>query len=106
MGQDEKTRRVASVLPGRPREVGEEIGFLTTISVPSKGSVGLTGTWRTFVPVLSRERCTGCLICWVYCPEACITREIEIDLNFCKGCGICAEECPRGAIAMVKEEKR
>ncbi|MEJ5186298.1 MAG: 4Fe-4S binding protein [Candidatus Geothermincolales bacterium] len=83
-----------------------EIGYLTTLSVPTKGSVGKTGSWRTFVPVLDRERCTKCLICWVFCPEASITKDLATDLDYCKGCGICAEECPRGAITMVKEEKR
>lgn len=83
----------------------EGIGFLTAASVPQEGSAGLTGTWRTFRPVLDKERCTGCLLCWIFCPEACMTKELEIDYRFCKGCGICAEECPRKAITMVEEEK-
>ena len=89
------------------RKVKEvDIGLLTTLSVPARGSVGKTGSWRTFVPVLDPDRCTKCLLCWVYCPEACISKDLEIDLDYCKGCGICAEECPRDAITMVKEEKR
>jgi pyruvate ferredoxin oxidoreductase delta subunit len=92
---------------GAGRKVTEvEIGLLTTLSVPARGSVGKTGSWRTFVPVLDPDRCTKCLLCWVYCPEACISKDLDIDLDYCKGCGICAEECPQDAIAMVKEEKR
>jgi len=84
----------------------EEIGFVTTLSVPLEGSVGLTGSWRIFIPVKDEEKCNNCLLCWIYCPEACISKDIEINFDYCKGCGICAEECPRKAITMVKEEKQ
>ncbi len=83
----------------------EQIGVITTLSVPRVGSVGKTGSWRIFRPVKDEERCNKCLICWIYCPEACISKEIVIDMDYCKGCGICAMECPRKAIVMVKEEK-
>ena len=82
-----------------------EIGFVTTISVPREGSGGNTGRWRIFRPVKDDERCNECLVCWIYCPEACISKQLRIDYNYCKGCGICAAECPRNAIAMVKEEE-
>ena len=84
----------------------EEIGFVATISFPSMGSVGQTGSWRIFKPVKDDERCNECLLCWIYCPEACITKKLSINYDYCKGCGICAVECPRNAIQMVKEEKR
>jgi pyruvate ferredoxin oxidoreductase delta subunit len=86
---------------GRP----EDIGIITTLSVPTVGSVGKTGSWRVFVPVKDEARCNKCLLCWIYCPEACISKDIEIDLDYCKGCGICAVECPRKAIVMLKEGK-
>lgn len=91
---------------GRKKEKPEEVGFLTTLSVPLEGSVGKTGTWRTFRPVLDRERCNKCLFCWIYCPEACITKDLEIDYDYCKGCGVCAEECPTKAMIMVKEDEQ
>jgi pyruvate ferredoxin oxidoreductase delta subunit len=57
-----------------------------------------TGGWRSLRPIWDKERCTGCLICWIYCPEGAVIVEDEkvagIDLEFCKGCGICAAECP------------
>jgi pyruvate ferredoxin oxidoreductase delta subunit len=87
-----------------PKRKKEKIGFVSTISVPSEGSVGLTGSWRIFKPVLNEERCNKCLFCWIYCPEGCITKNLEINFDYCKGCGICAEECPAKAITMVKEE--
>ncbi len=76
------------------------------ISLPIKGSIGETGDWRTFRPVI-KEGCTKCGICWMYCPEGVIERKedgsFEIDLRYCKGCGICAKECPTKNIEMVRE---
>ncbi|HIC94410.1 MAG TPA: ferredoxin [Anaerolineae bacterium] len=58
----------------------------------------LTGGWRTLKPVRDEERCTHCMICWVYCPDSCILvedgRVVGFDYDHCKGCGICAAECP------------
>lgn len=65
-----------------------------------------TGSWRMLRPVLEAEKCTNCLLCWLFCPEGCIRREeeyISIDLDYCKGCGICTRECPRQALSMVDE---
>jgi 2-oxoacid:acceptor oxidoreductase delta subunit (pyruvate/2-ketoisovalerate family) len=52
--------------------------------------------------------CIDCENCWLFCPEAAITREDKegryiTDLDFCKGCGLCVQECPRDAMQMVKE---
>ncbi|KQC03685.1 MAG: ferredoxin [Methanoculleus sp. SDB] len=74
------------------------------ISRPVKGASGKTGSWRTFRPVVDREACNACGLCAQYCPDGCISEELEIDLDFCKGCGICAQECPKQAIKMVREE--
>lgn len=65
-----------------------------------------TGGWRTFRPVVDKEKCNKCGLCWIYCPDACMSEKKDIyepDLEFCKGCGICAEECGRGAIKMELE---
>jgi len=67
-----------------------------------------TGEWRTFKPVVDTEKCTNCLICWIYCPEPAIIRRdkfVEIDYDYCKGCGICATECPVKAIRMEEEAR-
>ncbi len=70
-----------------------------------------TGSWRTERPVLDPERCTSCLICWIFCPDSSIIvkdgKMIGFDLDHCKGCGICARECPPkfSAIRMVSESK-
>ncbi len=65
-----------------------------------------TGDWRTFQPVVDLEKCIGCLLCWIYCPEPAIDQsngKVKISLDYCKGCGICAYECPVKAISMVEE---
>lgn len=67
-----------------------------------------TGSWRSQRPIRDEEKCTNCLICWIYCPDSALLVENgkikEIDLEHCKGCGICAKECPVGAIKMISEK--
>lgn len=66
-----------------------------------------TGSWRSFRPIRDDEKCTQCLICFIYCPDSSIIvkddKVTDFDLLHCKGCGICAEECPVDAIEMVDE---
>jgi pyruvate ferredoxin oxidoreductase delta subunit len=76
---------------------------VTPMSKPQAGAAGKTGTWRTFKPVLDAESCKKCGNCVLYCPEACIDRDLDIDYDYCKGCGICANECPSKSIKMVRE---
>jgi 2-oxoacid:acceptor oxidoreductase delta subunit (pyruvate/2-ketoisovalerate family) len=66
----------------------------------------LTGNWRSLRPVIDAARCTGCLICWKFCPEACVglTDKVPaIGLSYCKGCGVCVAECPPKAIRFEDE---
>lgn len=66
-----------------------------------------TGSWRTLRPIVDKEKCIKCGICWKFCPDVSIhVKEdgAEVNYDFCKGCGICAEECPVDAIVMKKEE--
>ena len=83
------------------------------VSIPMEGEAGKTGTWRSSRPILKASECLtcrdkprDCQICWMYCPEACMTQGAPpvIDYDYCKGCGICAKECPVKAIEMVPEE--
>lgn len=65
-----------------------------------------TGSWRNYRPVINRERCVNCGVCFTFCPVGSIVKPgagYEINLQYCKGCGICAHECPRKAIDMVFE---
>jgi len=69
----------------------------------------LTGGWRTFRPVVDKDKCTNCLLCWIYCPDGSIkVTDGEMKgffLDHCKGCGICASVCPFKAITMVEESE-
>jgi 2-oxoacid:acceptor oxidoreductase delta subunit (pyruvate/2-ketoisovalerate family) len=66
-----------------------------------------TGSWRQFRPVLHREQCTRCWLCFVWCPEAAIALDAEeypvVDYSVCKGCLLCAHECPTQAFSIDKE---
>lgn len=71
-------------------------------------TVNKTGDWRNITPVINYEKCSGCMICWKFCPDVCIEIKDEmpvINYDYCKGCGICSIECPKNAIEMVVEEK-
>jgi NADPH-dependent glutamate synthase beta subunit-like oxidoreductase len=51
--------------------------------------------------------CNGCDICWMFCPDAAISREdgvYTINYDYCKGCLICQHECPRGVISSERED--
>ena len=72
--------------------------------------------WRNMRPMLDAEKCTGCLQCYLYCPDGCVFRSahqvadaadaaVAIDYDFCKGCGVCVEVCRFGALVMVPESE-
>ena len=82
------------------------------IDEPGKSREVKTGTWRVIRPVVDLNKCTHCMLCWLYCPDM----AIEITVNeknrpqmlgffydYCKGCGICADVCPVNAIEMRPE---
>ena len=79
------------------------------IDKPGNSVENKTGGWRALRPVWNKEKCTQCMICWLYCPDMAIPQKggkrTETDLDFCKGCGICAKVCPFQAITMETEEK-
>lgn len=87
--------------------------------------------WRSVRPVIDEAACTGCLQCYLHCPDGTIFKVarasnaegartgregdsvasrraasadvVAVDYDFCKGCGICANVCRFKAVAMVHE---
>ncbi|MDR3205843.1 MAG: 4Fe-4S binding protein [Candidatus Methanoplasma sp.] len=79
-----------------PEGTSFEAGHLTAVN----------SGWRRVRPEIDGGRCTGCLLCYLHCPDGTIIRNgrtVAVDYDFCKGCGICAKMCKAGAIKMEKE---
>jgi pyruvate ferredoxin oxidoreductase delta subunit len=76
------------------------------VSEPNSSLDNKTGTWRTERPVFKHDKCTGCKLCVLVCPDGVVHGEektFDADLTYCKGCGICAAECPVDDIEMILE---
>ncbi len=79
------------------------------ISASANSVLRETGGWRTFRPVLAPDKCNGCWLCFVSCPEGVISMNKddrpEIDYDHCKGCQICVHECPTHALVAEREQE-
>lgn len=68
------------------------------------------GTYSNIKPVIDTERCSVCLLCWLYCPDGAISiqdngKKLAVDFALCKSCGICVNECPIKAIELLPVER-
>mgnify|MGYP000035215935 CR=1 FL=1 len=86
----------------------KELPIGNILPTPGSSAEYKTGGWRALKPILHKEKCIKCLLCWAQCPEPAIDRldddSVKINYDYCKGCGICAAVCPVKAIEMVMEE--
>jgi pyruvate ferredoxin oxidoreductase gamma subunit len=113
--------RVCSWKPIQERTVDPEIPSVPLVEVsfdpPAQATPSIyvvanspqrrTGSWRKFRPVLHQEQCSRCWICFVWCPDAAISLDVDeypiVDYDVCKGCLLCARECPTHALGVEKE---
>ncbi len=80
--------------------------------------------WRNIRPVIDRDSCTGCMQCFLLCPDGAIypvdapqapadapaarrkaSTLTAVDYDFCKGCGVCVPACKFGSIKMIPERE-
>lgn len=91
-----------------PRLADDPLG-LPLLAVGNRSQrENITGSWRSLRPVIRLDACNRCMICWKFCPEACV--EISggapvILYDYCKGCGICVAECPPKCIDFPAERE-
>ncbi len=109
----------ATLPQGTAQAVGAASLHQPTYEPPTKGTARIaaagnsvlreTGGWRTFRPVLIPDKCNGCWLCFVYCPDGVITMNQEdrpvVDYDHCKGCQICVHECPTHALIAEREQE-
>lgn len=103
----EPSRRAAHIPVLRTGQLNPEDFAHTTCFEAGYLTVKNAG-WRNMRPVIDAAACTGCLQCYMYCPDGTVFKTqgeapVAIDYDFCKGCGICAKMCAFGAIAMIPE---
>jgi len=81
-----------------------------TITSPGNSPVRKTGDWSVYKPIIDYDRCTKCMICFVYCPDSAITIDQDgfpvVNYDACKGCNICYTECPTKTITIGRKIRR
>lgn len=114
---DAPASRGETVIPTLQTDALDPADFAHTTCYDGGYLVAKNAGWRNMRPVLNVGKCTGCLQCYLYCPDGCIFRPacqvpdatgaaaVAIDYDFCKGCGVCVEVCRFGALAMVPESE-
>lgn len=83
----------------------KKVNLGAAILQPGNITKNKTGSWRVLKPVREKKLCNNCMICWQFCPDNAINKNLEVDYDFCKGCLVCMQVCPRKAIRGVKEKK-
>ena len=110
-------QRSPQCIPAIEHDALDPVQFAQNTCFAAGHLVAGNAGWRNVRPVIDARACTGCLQCYLYCPDGAIfktpTREdagsaaktanVAIDYEFCKGCGMCVRACKFGAISMVSE---
>jgi Pyruvate/2-oxoacid:ferredoxin oxidoreductase delta subunit len=66
-----------------------------------------------FAPEVDHQSCNACALCVKACPVDALSlsgekgeQKLTLDIDACLGCGVCATRCNRGALEMVRRERR
>ena len=51
------------------------------IKTPGNSRNNKTGSWRTFKPILDKEKCIDCDNCILFCPDASVNKQHDIDYD-------------------------
>jgi phenylglyoxylate dehydrogenase delta subunit len=84
----EQAQQLPDVQPQALANVPDDLCPVATEMSPM-----LPGDWRSMRPVVDRDKCVKCAVCWLYCPVQCVEEKpawFDFNLKTCKGCGICA----------------
>jgi len=116
-GQPANPQRTAGIIPQLHTLQQPPSAFDGSTCFEAGHLVSRNAGWRSTRPVVDAAKCTGCLKCYLYCPDGAIFKThaanvahgpqaaVAVDLDFCKGCGICARICGFDAIAMIPERQ-
>jgi pyruvate ferredoxin oxidoreductase delta subunit len=90
-----------------PTDKAVPLGCVTPAPVTEQPMM-ITGNWREYRPVLEAEKCSMCMNCVVFCPDACFQldaadEKLILNTKYCKGCNICINECAPAALTAVYE---
>ncbi len=107
-------QRPAAAIPTLRTAAPQPAEFAGTTCYEAGYLVKKNAGWRSARPVVDAAKCTGCLQCWMQCPDGTVYKvdgateqsaPVAIDYDFCKGCGICVKACRFDAIALVPERE-
>lgn len=62
-----------------------------------------------YIAQREEEKCTKCGKCAKACPFEAITfenKEVQFHWEKCMGCGVCNSQCPKGAMSLVRDERK
>ena len=114
LGAAAEATRTPQCIPAIAHDALDPAQFAQNTCFAAGHLVAGNAGWRNVRPIIDVGACTGCLQCYLYCPDGAIFKTtapegakrqvgVALDYEFCKGCGMCVRACKAGAISMVSE---